>query len=79
MYYQQLLPMIAEPAHAAATPAVQQTFGDAFYFVFHEATAAAQLALSLQALFSDRNIPTNLPTLASKCCQRTMVPNAYTY
>lgn len=61
VYYQQLLPMIAELAQSVATPAVQQTFGDAFYFVFHEATAAAQLALSLQALFSDRE---TLPKLS---------------
>ena len=61
IYYQQLLPLIAELAQALAPPAVQQTFGDAFYFVFDQASNAAQLALSLQALFSDL---TRLPKLS---------------
>lgn len=61
IYYQQLLPLIAELAQAVAPPAVQQTFGDAFYFVFNKASNAAQFALSLQALFSD---PARLPKLS---------------
>lgn len=61
VYYQQLLPMIAELTHQLAPPAVQQTFGDAFYFVFEDANAAAQLALNLQSLFSDQSL---LPRLS---------------
>jgi len=60
-YYDELLPKVAELVAAGHPPAVQQTFGDAFYFAFHELADAATLALALQSLF--RN-PAQLPSLS---------------
>ena len=51
-YYDRVLPEIGRII-ASPLPALQQVFGDAFYFVFHDLSDAIDVALRLQRLFAN--------------------------